>query len=564
MKVYACGNCGGSLDIDKKTSVIDCGYCGYVNETTSMEEDLNKFKEEVANWLSGLGAVGGSSVDIAMRKRYFQDSIYPSILTEFSNLIGDTEDVLDFPTLYLRIFNRIAELKAKTKWSPQQGKPLKNFARKLESEEFLGFVSDPESQWLVHELRFRSLSIPMLMDVITNANDPNTQTFIQSSNTLATLGKEAENLAKVANTRTVDWKSYYDMLSRRLKVTSEAFKTFADTVETGQPADNKWLDAQISSLVEIRQELGEMPSLSVTDRVFLESGLDNDINALTAAFNVTNLYPRITKVKFQKYMTAIEALSDATLFKMPQESVDHLSWFEFGMDSKKLSWFLSILHTTINRQFFQIFAEPADIGMWIKKQKNVRGYFLYPFYLSRIKTILKSGFLLWKKGAEETFFSLCDAAFNLSTQFLNNDFPSLMTPGFKKIIGSKRERVLHSLMDSEGKPKPENWVVLPPTVTPSDIQLLYTTAHNFLEEAELSIGQGSMIRVPRSYKKKGFDPGKVKALSVEVSQIVYLPLAITSKGPSLLGQHLGLDCDLRHRELLCHAYMGFLSSIKST
>ncbi len=564
MAVLACGNCGGALEVNEGDKICVCRYCGFSNEVVTMEQDLERFKQEMVSWVSGLGTAGGSNVDAGMRRVYFQDSIYPSVLTEFSNLVGETQDVLDFPLVYLRIFNRVPGLEIQSSWNPQHGKPLKELARKLASPEFGGFVSGAEGRWQVSELRFRSICIPMLMDVITLANTPSEKSFKQSSNILSQLASESDKLARGAEESDAECANYYDLLSKRFKIASDSFTTFSETINSGKRIPQEWLDGELSQLKELQAQLSELQKLSVTDRVYLQTGLENDASATSAAFSISNLYPSITQVPFENYMQAVESLAERTLFRAPPDNMEHLSWFGFGLDSTKLSWFLTALETTITRDSYPIMAEPEAIGAWLRKKRNVKGIFLYPFYLARITTVLKSGFLLWKKGEEEAFLSLCDAAYNLAPNFCNNDFPSLMTPGFKKMVGSKREQVLIELAKQNARPKPEHWVALPPTVTPQDIQLLYRTAHNYLEETQLSATQGKVASIPSSYKKMGFDPGKVKALSVEVSQLVFLPLAVTSDGVDLLGQHLDLECGLAHRYDLCKEYMDFTKSINAT
>ncbi|MHA1288951.1 MAG: hypothetical protein ACTSPB_16290, partial [Candidatus Thorarchaeota archaeon] len=112
-----------------------------------------------------------------------------------------------------------------------------------------------------------------------------------------------------------------------------------------------------------------------------------------------------------------------------------------------------------------------------------------------------------------------------------------------------------------GREKPPNWIPLPPTVSPENVVSLYTAAHNYLEEAELSIAEGKTISVSSSYRKMGFDSGKVKALSAEVIDLVYLPMVMVGNETEVHGKHLGLECKLPHRIKLCQAYMNFMQQI---
>jgi len=562
MKVYACGNCGGALELIPKETVMVCAYCGFTNEKADLESELDEFKKEISGWLSTIGAVGGTGTDVAMRKMYFNDSVYPSLVTEFSNLVGDTEDIIDFPLCYLRIFRRIPDLVVQTKWNPEQGKPMKDFARKLESPELANFAPDPDSQWRLNELKFRSLSIPMLMDILSLAETPNAESFVLCSNTLLKLASEASKVKDAAQNSGLSSSSqYYALLASRLTLSGDSFLQFAKTIENGDQIEKDWLKEQLTKLDETCSTLKEIEDLSVTDRVSLEYGLDNDANAISAAFNLANLYPTITKTSFEKYITAVESLAAETLFISPPDDNEQLSWFTFDMTSKKLSWFLSSLHTTINRKFFRILVEPSTIGPWMKKKKSPTQFFLYPFYVLKVKTVLKSGFLLWKKGTEEEFISLCDAAFNIYPGFLHGDFPSLMTPGFKKMVSSKRESLIQGLLTADAKGSPPNWTVLPPSVSPENVEALYTAAHNYLEESELSILEGKAITIPASYRKMGFDSGKVKALSAKVIDLVFLPMVLEGNQTEVLGKPLGLECKLPHRINLCHAYMKFIAQI---
>ncbi|MFW9965257.1 MAG: hypothetical protein ACFFCX_16915 [Candidatus Sifarchaeia archaeon] len=564
MEVYACGNCGGALELKKDEKTSLCIYCGYTNDLGDLRESLEEFKKEVASWLTNIGAVGGSGLDLGMRSIYFRDSIYPGLLTEFSNIAGDTDDVLNLPLFYLQVYNMIPELEVDTSWSPSQGKPLKEFSRKLESPDLMSFASAGESQRLLCELRLRSLMMPMLMDVIELSSNPNNENLRYCSQTIEKLATETKNL--LANESMLegadDYKQYYELLSRRFSVSSEAFSTFAEASSGSSEIDEEWLTKSIGALNESIHTLADISSISVTDKVLLGSGIENDINAITAGYDLIKLYPTITASDYSIFVNAITKLANQTLFRMPREDGPDLSWFTFGIDSAKFSWFLKQLSFIFRREFYHIMAPTDDVGSWITKQAS-NTFVLYPFYLSKVKTVLKSGFLLWKKGEEEEFFSLCDAAFNLYAGFSEGDYPSLMTPGFKKMLGSPKEELISSLSKAEGRKKPENWLALPPTVSSEDIRAIYSAAHNYLEEADLAATEGLPVTIPRSYKKQGFDAGKVKALSAEVLDLVFLPMALSPSGGIIMGKHLGLEETLPHRVELYSAFSEFMKEISS-
>jgi hypothetical protein len=564
MEVYACGNCGGALDIDKDAKAVVCMYCGYTNDSGALREDLEKFRKEVASWLSNLGTVGGTGMDVGMRSVYFRDSIYPSLLTEFSNIAGDTDDVLNLPLFYLQVYSKIPELQVTTSWVPSQGKPLKEFARKLESPDLTSFAPAGKSQRMLYELRLRSLMMPMLMDVIDLSSEPNEENLQHCSKTLGKLAQEIDHFISIDSVLEGEdeYKSYYKLLNERFGISSEAFSNFAKAASKSGSIDEEWFKTSIETLNELRGSLKDISKISVTDKVLLESGIENDTNAITAGYDLINLYPSITSTNFINYVDAVTKLASQTLFQMPTEEGPDLSWFTCGINSAKLSWFLKQLSLIFRREFYHIMASKEDVGTWLAKQRAER-FVLYPFYLSKIKTVLKSGFLLWKKGEEEEFYSLCDAAFNLYPGFSHGDYPSLMTPGFKKMLGSTRERLIISLSTAQGQKKPDNWLALPPTVDSHDVMAIYSAAHNYLEEADLAAAEGLPVTIPKSYKSKGFDPGKVKSLSAEVLDIVYLPLALSSSSCNLMGTHLGIDEDLPHRARLCFAFDEFLNCITS-
>lgn len=565
MSVLACGNCGGALDVTEKQSIIKCNYCGYSNELTNLENDLQEFKGEVETWLANLGAVGGAGMDVIMRQIYLRDNIYPALCTEFSNLVGDTEDIMDFPLAYLHIYSKIPDLTIHTNWNAQMGVPLKEFARKLESPELSAFASDPESLRLIHELKLRALLTPMLMDLVELGSSPNPDSFRRGAATLEYISTQIEPLINISadDQPSKDMQKYYKLLHERFKMNAEALHTFAASIESGSSIDEDWVSLITKKIIEMKSDLHNTKSVSVIDRVLLDAGLDNDRSALTANYSIVSQYHKITKIPFNKYLDAISRFSERSLFKTPGESKIDISWFTYSMSAEKFSWFLSILQKTLTEESVQIMADSTMIKKGTSKSRADASFFLYPFYLLKVTAILKSGFLLWKKGDEEIFFSLCDATFNTSPNFNAGDFPSLMTKGFKKMIGSKQETQIKTLMKTHEQPIPEGWILLPPTVTPENACQIYNAAHNLLEEAEFSKLEGRPVQIPPSYKSKGFDAGKVKSLSAEVQKLVYVPMIIEQGHARILGKHLTLDESLPHRIDLGASMSVFLNEIES-
>lgn len=564
MRVFACGNCGGALEVEDKVPTIQCVYCGYTNETADLESELAAFKEEMTGWLAGLGVAGGSGMDSTMRQIYFKDQIYPALCTEFSNLVGDAEDILDFPLAYLSIYQKIPDLAIRTDWSTDQGKPMKELARKLESSNLTGFVLDSESKYLLAELRLRALVTPMMMDIVDFADTPSTKNLRRSSEILNYLADQTQILASMpANDEpSKQRKVYHQFLAKRFTMSADAFDWMAKTVES-RKAEEGWSDEYTQSIRSMQIALRELKYISVIDRVLLDTGLQNDASALSAGHDLSMLYSENAKIPFEAFIQAVKILSEQTALYYKAASNIDLSWFQIGMNAEKFSWFLSTLHKTVTGKSFQIMADKVQVETWASKVKNAKGFFLYPFFLLKVKSILKSGFLLWKKGNEETFYSLCDGAFNLFEGFYTGDFPSLMTPGFKKMVGSKQEKLILSLAETHPRPLPPKWVPLPPCVTPNDTAQLYTAAHNLLEEVEFAKQEGIQAKIPASYKKKGFDPGKVKALAPEVIRVVYLPMVVTQKEVKLLGKHLGIEEKLTHRKQFAHSITQFLNAIKA-
>jgi hypothetical protein len=566
MRIFVCGNCGGALEIEETATTSVCIYCGFTNDITSLEGNLEAFRSEVRDWLTDLGVVEGSGMDATMRKLYLQNHIYPSLCTEFSNLIGDTEDILDLPLIYLPLYKQIPDLTIRTTWSPNQGKPLKDFSRKLESEELSGFAADPESQFLIEELRVSSLMTPMLMDVMELNLHPSVENFERGSKTLSYLVEQIVPVTKIPtkDEANKDLQTYYELVTHRLKLGADVLSKYAQIIRDREVhEEEEWCQMATKTVEEMRIALKEIKHLSVIDRVLMDTGLENDSSALSACYNVTSLYTKITSVPYESFINAITNLSNQTiLYNPPSRSAKvDLSWFSYSMTTEKFSWYLSILHKTMTDNSFRIMAERDDMEKWVSKIKNPTGFYLYPFFLLKVRSILKSGFLLWKKGEEETFYSMCDGAFNLYPGFSYGDFPILMTPGFKKMIDSKLEKNIMSLLEVDPQPLPFQWLSLPPCVSSSNAEMLYSAAHNFLEEAEFSKEEGQDIEIPSSYKDKGFDTGKVKALDPDFLEVVYLPMVIENGQPRIMGKHLDLDEDVPHRMRLASFMTEFINRI---
>ena len=407
---------------------------------------------------------------------------------------------------------------------------------------------------------------PMLMDVKELNSHPSAENFTRASNTLNYLAKQIQPLINLPaqDEPSKDRQSYYILLEKRIRLGAEALEKYAQAICDRDLTEEEWCQATTDLVGSMRNSLKEVTHLPIIDRVLLDTGLENDSSALSAGYNITSLYTKITTVPYERYIEAITNLSSKTILYGPTSSKSHidLSWFSYSMTAEKFSWFLSLLHKTMTSKSFRVMADSNSINSWLNKMKNPSGWFLYPFFLLKVRSMLKSGFLLWKKGEEETFYSMCDAAFNLYPDFYRGDYPTLMTPCFKKMIGSKYEKQIQSYMGSNPQPLAPSWTALPASVSSANAVRIYSETHNLLEEAEIYREEGRTVTMSPSFRKKGFDTGKVKALAPEVIDVVYLPMVIDSGHAKVMGSHLGIEEDLPHRLQLASSMTLFLRDIE--
>ncbi len=556
MKIYSCGQCGGPLQVSGDESVVVCSYCGFSNNVVSLEADFESFKKEVKSWLSNLGVVGQSGIDAGMRLLYFKDEIYPDLATEFTNIVGDVDVILDYPLVYLPIYSQLPDLAVRTQWDMSNGKPMKKYARKLESPELMSFAVDAKTKKLLLELRLDATLIPMLMDVVNLTIKPTPEHLQQCANTLEYLAQEIDPLitSLAGDDDLKDYVIYYEILKERIALAAESYKLLAETIANRSPVEKAWLNNTVRRLVEMRAQTKALGGVSVIDRVPMEAGLANDAEALLTWRDVVSSYLEITEKPFEDFITSLNAFSAKTFFynQKPRPGVD-TTWFTDNMDSKKFTWFVGALGRAINER--TIVVVPPDKG-------PQDAPFYYPFYFIYVKTILRSGALWWKKGESEDFYALCDAAFNLFPNFYSGDYPSLLTPSGKKIIGKKVDNLLESLKELQPSGVSPESLVLPPTVSPQDAEMIFVQAHNFREEAEIAKSEGRVVEVPSSYKRKGFDPGRVKAVIPQVKALYYLPMAIVNGKPIVFGEKYGIETELAFRRKFASDFEMFLRSIK--
>lgn len=550
MKTYACGQCGGALEVADKAKTANCAYCGYSNDITNMEKEFQKFKSEVQSWLMDLGVDSHSGVDAGMRRLYFKDEIYPDLCTEFTNVVGDTDDILDYPLLYLPVYRNLPDLAIRRKWSVDDGKPMKELGRRLESPQLKAFAPDALSQKLLLELKLKALMIPMLMDVIALSSSPDDINLQRSSSILKALADEVRAIVKVTSKdKTLeDQKVYYEMLESRLRINSEAYSRLSKSVSSRNLLDKEWLNSQMKVLYEQRAALKGLANVSVIDKIPLDYGLSNDGASLVTWNNILKSYLTLTEKPFTEFVSLLEQFAVQTFFfeKQAHVGVD-IAWFTDSTDSQKFAWFIDALCSTCT----------TDSVKMISAENKTKGRFLYPFYYLNVETILRSGSLWWKKGKAEDFHVLIDAGFNLYDGFYRGDYPSLMTPVGKKIVGQDLERILDSLETTEATPVPSEMTLLPPIVSPQDATNIFIQAHNFRDEAEYARAEDISVDVPKSYKKKGFDPGRVKAVMPKYVGLFHVPMAIKDGSTILYGDEYGLDRTLSHRMNLAKGFTGF-------
>ncbi len=555
MEVYSCGQCGGPLEVSVNESVVICQYCGFANNIANLETELARFKKEMSSWLSRLGVVGQTGIDTGMRLLYFKDEIYPDLATEFTNLMGNEDISLDFPLVYLKIYSQLPDLSPRFRWTAASGKPLKDFARRLESPELQSFAVNAETKKMLLELKLDALMIPMLMDVINLSLDPEPENFIRCANTLSLLAKEVHAIVEAIQGDDTfnDYSAFYSIFENRLNIASTTYRLLAEKIDNHENIDKLWLNDTVRELIEMRAQLKGLGGVSIIHRVPMEAGLANDAESLLTWREIMRSYVSITKGTFNEYINALNQLAIRTFFfkKQALNNID-ISWFTDNIDTKKFTWFIGEVSSAINRREVRII--PPDKG-----PRNAP--FLYPFYLIYVRTILKTGVLWWKRGEVEDFYALCDAGFNLYSGFYGGDFPSLLTPSGKKVVGKNLEKTLEALKYIEPEPAPLDSIVIPPIISPQDAEMIFIQAHNFREEAELAKAEGSRIEIPSSYKRKGFDPGRVKAVDPEVKGLYYVPMAIVKNVPTVYGKKYEIETKLDHRLMLANAFVEFLKKI---
>ncbi len=537
--------------------VVECPYCGYVNNVSSLNQDLEEFKREVRSWLMEIGVAGQSGADLGMRRLYFKRELYPELLTQFANIVGNTDDLMDYPLVYLSIYAKFPDLAIRKRWSTEQGKPIKDFARKLGSPELLGFVPEPQAQIQIIQLRLQAMMIPMLMDIVRLTEVPTKQSLMRCANTLRALADEIGSAMLIVSTdRSLSERvEYYNVMEERFRLAAEVYENIARSVETGEPFEEDWVKDTMTKLNNLKSRLAELSEVSVIDRVPMEAGLDDDMASLMTWNGIVATFIKLGAKDLPSFIRALENFANATFFRRiePRPGIDQTWYYDF-IDSKKFAWFVDSLRMAVLAREIKII-DPRGVA--------TAAPFMYPFYLLHVDAILKTGMLWWKKGTMESFYVLVDAGFTVYRGFPAGDYPACMTPIGKKLIDKPLEKSLEAVSRIGPVSVPPRTIVLPPMVSPQDAVNFFTAAYNFREEAESArVEQGRIIEVPSSYKRKGFDPGRIKAVMPEVVGLYWAPLMFIKGHPELALSELGMDSKLKHRGELAKMFTAFLSQVK--
>ncbi len=555
-EVYACGNCGGALDVKKGESIVECPYCGFKNEVSQLKVDMDAFKQEVQSWLVDLGVTAQAGVDAGLRRLYFNNEIYPDLVTQLANIVSNTDDILDYPLVYLSIYKKFPDLGLRREWSADIGKPMKDYARRLGAPDLLAFAPDAESKRKILDLRLQALMIPTLLDIVNLNEDPTPDNLRRSANSIDAVVREIDAVltAISGDSSQAMYQNYYSVMKQRFEIAAETYRRIVDAIVNREGLDDDWVSEQIKSLEKLRVDLGGLQGVSVVERVPLDFGLENDISSLNTWDGVTATYTLLSNRPLIDFIRSLEQFTDATFFyKQPSEAGIEQSWFFETVDSKKFSWFVSNISASVKSRELKIIDPHNEMDS---------AQYLYPVYLLHVEAILRTGSLWWKKGETEDFYVLVDGAFHMYDGFYKGNYPLLMTPIGKKVVGKRLESKLEDITKISARSVPTGVEVIPPVVDPKNAVDLFISAHNFREEAEFARTEGKQVSVPVSYKKRGFDPGRVKAVSPTVAGLYYAPLVVTKGKFTLKLEDLEMEPYLPHRSKMAYLYSEFLKQIR--
>lgn len=262
IKYYMCKNCGAPLSVTKKDEILNCIYCGGVNQISNIEDEMSKFMNDIAKWLSSVGAVGGEGTDAAMRARYFADRIFPSLAVEFTNVVGDFVEPLEFPILYASFYDTLPNLRLDFEWRTSMGKPLQELAYKLSLPNVTGFATTPEAKEKLMSLELRSWTIPLLLNIMGLAESDIVENYMMATKSCDRI---VEKIQESMNFVEGDKKAYYDILAERFRLSSQYISELANKIAEKDNITEDFLQKSyetIGSLTNRLRELKECPELT--------------------------------------------------------------------------------------------------------------------------------------------------------------------------------------------------------------------------------------------------------------------------------------------------------------
>ncbi len=583
----SCANCGAPLDYKGKETFVTCKYCGYQNEISTAKEQMDKLIEETKKWLEQFYIVGSSTIDVGMRALYFKDKIFPELVGEFTEIVGERIELVDYPIVGSPIFNVIEYLKPDVKWEISDSKSFEDFAFKLKNPEINGFATTEKAKSLLKALEFRCYHIPATQNILTlsHTNDiQNLELLMQNLDRISNVAKEiAENFS--GNERTL-----YEVYSRRYEIGKDLVKSLITKIKAHDTFNDDEIDKYVQKTQELLSEMENTSDISVVDKVAIEQGLRYDIDAYRVHSSIVSLYS-IYKKSYDMFVNSFgEYLRNTLIFPPKTSTLKNIfgmsraevpEWFTDSYDLSKISWF----SMTLKKIFKQKTAKLAgfDYAQQLIK-KRFRGehfIFLYPFYFLKVKAILKSGFLFWQKANDYEFYTLVDGTFNqLTHSFLNLDFAIFTSPGFKKALKSKEGKNVQYLINVRESTFDPSYTIIPPSVTPEDAENLYRYAYILKEDEYITqrkdetlgtafskfitkklkdlgdqLTQG-MFNISGTFARKGFDAEEVKGVIPEVIDIIYIPFIADNKRAMLAGKEYGLD-EIEQRVEVINKYIKF-------